>query len=138
MPQVSERPAPLGLTAEKAANLTPRAQASYLLDELCKKRLLIPADAGKSAYVAPHRSVLEFLTGCALAPFYRAALAVAGRTCWRRLDICGQEGPGIQIGKSRSCSWRVASATQDRYWNYLAMPNGMTFFVTDWLLALTA
>jgi hypothetical protein len=39
------------------------------LDEIQRKRILIPADAAKAAYVVPHRSLLEFLTGSALAYF---------------------------------------------------------------------
>ena len=48
-------------------NLTPLQQSDFLMDELCRKRLLVPVRASRSAYVFPHRSLVEYLTAVLLA-----------------------------------------------------------------------
>jgi hypothetical protein len=69
----ANRPAPLGLTPAQTANLSPRQQATCLLEELLRKRLLVPWGADRSVFVAPHRSILEFLTAWALTEPVNAA-----------------------------------------------------------------
>jgi antitoxin component of RelBE/YafQ-DinJ toxin-antitoxin module len=72
MENSNKRPLPLRsdgvrLDPEKTANLNPGQQAVLLLDELRKKRLLIPLTSTRSVYVAPHRSFIEYFAACMLA-----------------------------------------------------------------------
>lgn len=93
-----QRPVPLDdetgqpMKVSELKNLTPAQQADYLLDELRRKRLLVPATDKPATDVVPHRSILEYLTACALA---RQLPGLARRHCSyysRRLAVCGQKG----------------------------------------------
>jgi HEAT repeat protein len=55
------RPALEGLTDAETARLSPLQQASGLLRELRRKRVLVPTDAAGSRFAFPHRSLWEFL-----------------------------------------------------------------------------
>ena len=60
-----EKPPVRGLTAQQAGGLHGREKAIYLLQELEEKRFLLVC--GPDEYVAPHRSLLEYLAGAGLA-----------------------------------------------------------------------
>jgi len=61
------RPVPQGVEAKELLRLTPPQQAGFLLEELREKRLLVPVDEEKRAYVFPHRSFGEYLAACGIA-----------------------------------------------------------------------
>ncbi|MBN1675668.1 MAG: HEAT repeat domain-containing protein [Kiritimatiellae bacterium] len=65
--QHPRRPPLLGLDARQLATLTPRQQAGFLIDELRQKRVLTPRSPTREDYLAPHRSILEYLAARALA-----------------------------------------------------------------------
>ncbi len=68
-----QRPLPLDdktgqpMKISEVKNVTPYQQADYLLDELKRKRLLVPATEQPATYVVPHRSILEYLVALHLA-----------------------------------------------------------------------
>jgi hypothetical protein len=76
------------LTAIKEAQDTePKVNPTVVLDELIRKRFLVPIDAGRSAYVFPHRSLLEYLAG------------------WKLADLANTQGWAEIAGLADGRSW---------------------------------
>ena len=81
-----KRPALLGQTAEQTEHMTPWQQASYLVDELREKRLLVQVSAERAAYDVPHKSFLEYLTAWELAGKLESGSRRVSRTASNTVD----------------------------------------------------
>jgi len=99
-----EQPPVKGLTAQQSVGLGKREKAIYLLQELEEKRFLLLH--GPDEYVAPHRSLLEYLAGAGLAEklnesknakaWWRWADAKAWDPDWREVIVFAA---GSLVGK---------------------------------------
>ncbi len=75
-------------------NLTPVQQADYLIEELCRKRVLVPLTRDRGAYVVPHRSFLEYLTACWLTERINSP---EGKQWKSRIQVASRRGTVLEF-----------------------------------------
>ena len=103
-----DRPVPLdgyGHRMKTLAGVSPRQQAVYLLDELCRKRLLVPLGPRRALHVFPHRSLHEFLAGVHLGSHeaeWGILARVVGDAQWSEALLAAIGSLGDKPGEDRA------------------------------------
>ncbi len=120
-----QRPVPLDdetgqpMRVSELKNLTPAQQADYLLDELKRKRLLVPATDQPATYVVPHRSILEYLTARALAHHLTPSQGGHGSTSLTAGSGAAPAGWQRRTAPTMQQGWHGGAAPTHQLWEFV-------------------